>query len=63
MCIFMKKTLVQIYEVQEPDEAEALIALGVDHIGSVLLSQNSWKAEFSRKKLAAPIEWPAWSGF
>jgi phosphoribosylanthranilate isomerase len=49
MCIFMKKTLVQIYEVQEPDEAEALIALGVDHIGSVLLSQNSWKAETIRE--------------
>ncbi len=28
--------LVQIYEIQTPGEAEALLALGVDHIGSVL---------------------------
>ncbi|MEI6608147.1 MAG: hypothetical protein WCO53_00205 [Deltaproteobacteria bacterium] len=45
----MTKTLVQIYEVQNPAEAEALIALGVDHIGSVLLSGNSWKVESIRK--------------
>jgi phosphoribosylanthranilate isomerase len=44
----MTKTLVQIYEVQNPAEAEALIAIGVDHIGSVLLSQNSWKVESIR---------------
>jgi len=49
VCLFMIKTLVQIYEVQEPSEAEALIALGVDHMGSVLLSQNSWKVETIRK--------------
>lgn len=34
----MNKCLVQIYEVQTPDEAETLIEIGVDHIGSVLLS-------------------------
>ena len=49
MSIFMTKTLVQIYEVQEPAEAEVLIALGVDHIGSVLLSRNSWKVEAIRE--------------
>jgi len=49
MFISMTKTLVQIYEVQEPAEAEALIALGVDHIGSVLLSRDSWKVTSIRK--------------
>jgi len=39
----MKKIIVQIYEVQTPHEAETLIELGVDHIGSVILSQESWK--------------------
>ncbi len=43
MSIFMKKTLVQIYEVQQPAEADAIIALGVDHIGSVLLTGEFWK--------------------
>jgi len=31
-----EKTIIQIYEVQKPKEAEALVDLGVDHIGSVL---------------------------
>jgi phosphoribosylanthranilate isomerase len=35
--------LVQLYEIQTPAEAEALIALGVDHIGSVILSASRWK--------------------
>src|SRR5665811_1042426 len=43
MSIFMTKTIVQIYEVQKPAEAEAVIALGVDRTGSVLLSRDSWK--------------------
>ncbi|MGD8950770.1 MAG: hypothetical protein PVI34_05260 [Desulfobacterales bacterium] len=34
---------VQLYEIQTPAEAEALIALGVDHIGSVILSTSRWK--------------------
>jgi len=29
--------IVQIYEIQTPSEAEAMIHLGVDHIGSVIL--------------------------
>lgn len=45
----MTKTLVQIYEVQNPAEAESLIGLGVDHIGSVLLSRDSWKVEAIRE--------------
>lgn len=35
--------IVQIYEIQTPYEAEKCIELGVDHIGSVLLSQDDWK--------------------
>jgi phosphoribosylanthranilate isomerase len=37
--------ITQIYEVQTPAEAHALIDLGVDHIGSVLLSASEWKSE------------------
>ena len=35
--------LAQIYEIQTPWEAENCIALGVDRIGSVLLSATDWK--------------------
>lgn len=35
--------IVQIYEIQSPYEAEKMIGLGVDHIGSVILSQKEWK--------------------
>jgi phosphoribosylanthranilate isomerase len=34
---------VQIYEVQTALEAEALAALGVDHIGSVVANPDDWK--------------------
>jgi phosphoribosylanthranilate isomerase len=39
----MGQIIVQIYEVQTPSEAEELMALGVDHIGSVIVSKASWK--------------------
>ena len=32
--------ITQIYEIQTPQEAEKCIELGVDQIGSVLLSQG-----------------------
>lgn len=35
--------IVQIYEIQEPAEAEAVIALGVDHVGSVIVSDATWR--------------------
>jgi len=35
--------IIQIYEIQTPSEAEMLILLGVDHIGSVILSEDYWK--------------------
>lgn len=34
---------MQIYEVQTPSEAEALIELDVNHIGSVVVSQAHWR--------------------
>jgi phosphoribosylanthranilate isomerase len=37
--------IVQIYEIQTPYEAEKCIELGVDHIGSVILSQDSWRVQ------------------
>lgn len=35
--------IVQIYEIQTPDEAETMVEIGVDHVGSVILDQDSWK--------------------
>lgn len=39
----MNKIIVQIYEVQTPSEAEKLMTIGVDHIGSVIVSQEAWE--------------------
>ena len=39
----MQKIIVQIYEIQDPYEAEKLIDIGVDHIGSVIISDTDWK--------------------
>jgi phosphoribosylanthranilate isomerase len=35
--------LTQIYEIQSPGAAEKLLAMGVDHIGSVVLDEERWK--------------------
>ncbi|MFO8113629.1 MAG: hypothetical protein R6T92_14080 [Desulfosalsimonadaceae bacterium] len=35
--------IVQIYEIQTPAEAEAMIKIGVDHVGSVLPDGKRWK--------------------
>lgn len=35
--------IVQIYEIQSVPEAARCMELGVDHLGSVLLSQEQWK--------------------
>lgn len=35
--------IIQIYEIQTPQEAEEMIAAGVDHVGSVILSEQEWK--------------------
>jgi len=35
--------IVQIYEIQRPEEAERCIELGVDHVGSVLSNETGWR--------------------
>lgn len=35
--------IIQIYEIQTPEEAAALVAMGCDHIGSVLTSEAGWR--------------------
>ena len=35
--------IVQIYEIQTPQEAERCIELGVDHVGSVIQSESEWQ--------------------
>jgi phosphoribosylanthranilate isomerase len=35
--------IVQIYEIQTPAEAEAMIALDVDHLGSVMVCAQTWQ--------------------
>lgn len=37
--------IVQIYEIQSPKEAEAMVRVGVDHIGTVLLPDDGWLRE------------------
>jgi phosphoribosylanthranilate isomerase len=41
--------IIQIYEIQTPQEAEKCIELGADQIGSVLLSQGDWRVEVLRE--------------
>jgi phosphoribosylanthranilate isomerase len=35
--------IIQIYEIQTPAEAEHMVELGVDTIGSVVVSESEWK--------------------
>ncbi len=39
----MDKIIIQIYEIQDPAEAQAVVEFGVDHIGSVIASEDDWK--------------------
>lgn len=41
--------IIQIYEIQTPREAEECIRAGVDHIGSVILSETDWKQPETRE--------------
>ena len=41
--------IIQIYEIQTPQEAEKCIELGVDHIGSVVLSLDEWRVPILRE--------------
>lgn len=35
--------IIQIYEIQTPREAQIMVNLGVDHVGSVLISAQHWQ--------------------
>ena len=45
--------IIQIYEIQTASEAEIMIRLGVDHIGSVIISETEWKIPEIRDTLNA----------
>ena len=47
----MANIITQIYEVQTPAEAKQLIELGVDHIGSVIVSEDNWKVPLIRETI------------
>ncbi len=49
----MGRIAVQIYEIQTPSEAEQMIRIGVDRVGSVLLSGNDWKNQDIRDTVRA----------
>jgi phosphoribosylanthranilate isomerase len=48
--------IVQIYEIQEPMEAERCVAAGVDHVGSVLVSRDAWREPSIRDVVRAVQE-------
>ncbi|MCP4574950.1 MAG: hypothetical protein GY846_01495 [Deltaproteobacteria bacterium] len=43
--------IVQIYEIQTPQEAEKGIELGVDHLGSVILNRDEWRLPLLRETI------------
>ena len=43
--------IVQIYEIQTPEEAARCIEIGVDHVGSVLLPEEGWKNQAIKETL------------
>ena len=45
------RIIIQIYEVQDPGEAQKLINIGVDHIGSVIVSETDWKIDAVKKTI------------
>lgn len=45
--------IVQIYEIQDPWQAEGCIRADVDHIGSVLISQEQWRLPSVREAMKA----------
>jgi phosphoribosylanthranilate isomerase len=55
----MKRIIIQLYEIQEPREAEWLIELGVDHIGTVILSPDAWKSPVIRDVVRLVRQSPA----
>lgn len=58
----MENTIIQIYEVQNPKEAESLVGLEVDHIGSVLSDSSQIKNATIRKTVRVIQQAGAQSG-
>lgn len=54
--IAMNDLLIQIYEIQTPEEADALMDLGVHCIGSVLTDKDQWKIPSIRDTVACVKE-------
>jgi phosphoribosylanthranilate isomerase len=50
-CKKMKKCITQIYEIQTPAEAMSVIAAGVDHVGSVVVSSENWKDPYIKETI------------
>jgi phosphoribosylanthranilate isomerase len=51
LVLLMPRIIIQIYEIQTPFEAEKLIELGIDHIGSVVESEEVWKSALIRETI------------
>ena len=51
--------IVQIYEIQTPNEAEKCIEIGVDHLGSVILSIDEWRVPALRESIRLSEGTPA----
>ncbi len=45
--------IVQIYEIQTPQEAQTCIEMGVDHVGSTLLYESDWKQPGVKEAIGA----------
>lgn len=51
--------IIQIYEIQTPAEAEIMIKLGVDHVGSVIVSETGWKNRVVKETVDVSRSTPA----
>lgn len=47
----MARIVVQIYEIQDAREAEAVMGCGVDRLGSVILAKETWKVPTIREAI------------
>jgi phosphoribosylanthranilate isomerase len=55
----MKNIITQIYEIQTPAEAQRVVAAGVDHIGSVVVSGKAWKQPSIKETIRFVAHTPA----
>jgi len=50
-CGTRKLLITQIYEIQHPGEVDPVCTAGVDHIGSVVLSEEDWQQPIIRETI------------